>query len=118
MVIGNTIILSAGESNFFIAGVSVDQLSGNNENYNDENLSMVNIFPNPASTFVSFNISPESSQLEVAIYTITGATVAEHSLKNVFNSKVTLDISTLHSEIYVLVIKDSYEIYRGKFIVE
>ena len=67
-------------------------------------LSTVGIFPNPADDFISIS-NPQSIALEtVIIYDVTGRLVATHALRNTAD-EATINISTLQSANYIVIIK-------------
>jgi len=67
-------------------------------------LSTVGIFPNPADDFISIS-NPQSIALEtVIIYDMTGRLVATYALRNTA-AEATINISTLQSANYIVIIK-------------
>jgi hypothetical protein len=71
------------------------------------------VYPNPATEFVTFDISNTSADALVSIYSLEGVKILSQQLSN-----KTVNISTLQKGMYLYQINAGGKISTGKLIVE
>jgi len=85
----------------------------------DESLaeeSTLNLYPNPASDIINFELNNSSDkEMKADIYDIQGRLI---ETINIAINETTIDISKLENGIYVLVLSNEENTYTKKFIKE
>jgi photosystem II stability/assembly factor-like uncharacterized protein len=78
----------------------------------------LNIYPNPASDYASFNYAAKKPiTLKINIYDLNGKMVKSDNVQVAGTSKVTTDITNLKTGTYFMSVNDGQNKYTSKFIV-
>jgi plastocyanin len=74
------------------------------------------LYPNPATSFITYRTSMTSSVNEIRILDITGRTVKILHKPEVSDSQIRIDIEKLNKGIYFILVKSEDGIESGKFL--
>ena len=98
----------------FEAGISAQAIAvdyRNNTGINKNRIvEKLNVFPNPASSLISFNISNDKEVLNTVISDISGKVVYRSTVYN------QIDVSTLKTGIYFVTINTETSLFTGRFL--
>jgi hypothetical protein len=97
------------------AGMMGQFLVKSNLNTDSQNLvltKIINISPNPVNDSFSINIPESTSDFDVKITDATGKVVKTSKSKN----NMLIDVSSLSSGIYQVIVKNNTDFYSGKMI--
>jgi hypothetical protein len=75
----------------------------------------IQVYPNPATNSISFNVENVSKNATASVFSIDGKMVATQAINN---SKSEMNISSIIKGMYVLQIKNGEQLLTSKFIKE
>lgn len=87
---------------------------------NKVNTSMLQVYPNPVTNQINFNINPvNASNVMVKIYDLRGNLVSVHNLGNISKGlqRISIEAGQLHSGTYFMQVITGNESQKAKFIV-
>jgi len=97
--------------------IKVEDLTSNTNNQELTNASM-EVFPNPATSFVNININfDEATDATLFITDVTGKLVQTQALNNVTNEKVNINVSDLAAGTYIARITTAEGFKTERFVV-
>ena len=97
--------------------VKVENLSTSLVDLLESSSASLFISPNPAKEMISINVPGiESGDVEVAIYTMQGKLVLKKSMKKLQQEALVMDVSSLASGVFLMVVSNNERAWNGRFI--
>lgn len=102
--------------NFIIGGKGLLDVGINNLNKTEN---FINLYPNPASDFVTINLNSENtSEIQINLYNILGEKVNGNDITLLIGEKnKVINTTSLVNGIYFIEIKSENKTYKSKFII-